>query len=99
MGAPIERISQTANGIAYSVHYYERYMNRNSRNKLLAVDGVQPNRETIASRKYPLASEVFIVTRKEDESSPTPAGKFRGWALSPEGQRVIAESNYVPIGP
>jgi len=64
--------------------------------RLLAIDGVAPSAKTIAVGSYPLATDVYIVTRK-DLPADHPAAKLRDWLLSAEGQRVVADSGYVPV--
>jgi phosphate transport system substrate-binding protein len=92
----IERISETPNGLAYSVYYYEQVMVPDPRNKLLGVDGVHPTRATIANRQYPLVSEVYVVTRKGIEADSATA-RLRDWLLSDDGQRLVGASGYLPI--
>jgi len=83
-------------GIGYSVYYYERYMSGSPRTRVIAVDSVEPSAETIASKKYPFVSEVFVVTRT-DLTADAPARRLRDWLLSAEGQAVVRESGYVPL--
>ena len=98
MAGPIDRVSQTANAIAYSVYYYEHFMSPHPNNKLIGVGGVMPTSETIANGTYPFTTEVYMVTRK-DLKADSPAAKLRDWILSDAGQRVVADSGYVPIRP
>ena len=98
MTAPVERVSKTTNAIAYSVFYYEEIMSPSPNNELVAINGVMPTRETIANRKYPLTAEVYVVTLKSLNPN-SPAAKLRDWLLSDDGQRLVAESGYVPIRP
>jgi len=61
--------------------------------KLLAVDGVQPNLESIQTKRYPYTSEVFAVLRAD--SSPTSlAVRLRDWLLTPAGLELIDQSGY-----
>jgi phosphate transport system substrate-binding protein len=60
------------------------------------VNGVRPTSETISSRAYPLAAEVYAVTRKGMPAGSS-AIKYRDWLLSRDGQRVVKQSGYVPI--
>jgi ABC-type phosphate transport system substrate-binding protein len=39
---------------------------------------------------------VYVVTRK-DAAAGSPALKYRDWLLSPDGQRVVKQSGYVPV--
>ena len=64
--------------------------------KMFAIDGVTPERKTIADRTYPLVTEVYVVTRK-DLPAEHPALQLRDWLLSDEGQEIIGETGYVPL--
>jgi len=90
-------LTEDASGLAYSVYYYERFMSGSPRTRTIAVDGVEPTFKTIQNRKYPHVAEVFAVTRKGIDQD-APASRLRNWLLSPEGQAVVRESGYVPIG-
>jgi phosphate transport system substrate-binding protein len=83
-------------GIGYTFYYYAGVMFANPNVKMLGVDGVVPSSATIASRTYPLYSDVYMVTRK-DLSADSTAAKLRDWLLSPDGQRVVEQSGYVPL--
>ena len=65
--------------------------------QMIAIDGVIPSYKTIADGTYPLVTEVYVVTRI-DLKKDHPAVKLRDWLLSEEGQGVIGETGYVPIG-
>lgn len=64
--------------------------------RMFAIDGVMPNRETIANRTYPLVTKVYVVTRK-DLVPGHAAAKLRDWLLTAEGQRIVGETGYVPV--
>lgn len=83
-------------GLGFSVYYYAAVMFSNPQVKMIGVDGVKPTSATISSRAYPLAAEVYVVTRK-DSPAGSRALKYRDWLLSPDGQRVVEESGYVPV--
>ena len=83
-------------GLGFSVYYYAAVMFSNPQVKMIGVDGVKPTSATISSRAYPLAAEVYIVTRK-DAAAGSSALKYRDWLLSPDGQRVVKQSGYVPV--
>ena len=96
MSSTFLQLTQNEDGIGYSVYYYEQFMSGSQRTRTIAVDGVEPNFENIRARKYPLVSEVLVVTRRGIEAS-SPAGRLRDWLLSREGQAVVRESGYVPL--
>jgi phosphate transport system substrate-binding protein len=98
MMGPVDTVAQKPNAIAYSVYYYEEFMRPNLNNRLLAVEGIAPSADTIASGDYPLATEVFVVSRK-DLDAESPAARLRDWLLTEDGQKLVADSGYVPIVP
>ncbi len=83
-------------GLGYSVYYYAAVMFSNPQVKMIGVDGVKPTSASISSRAYPLAAEVYVVTRK-DAAAGSPTLVYRDWLLSPDGQRVVKQSGYVPV--
>jgi phosphate transport system substrate-binding protein len=95
MMGPIDTVAGNPNAIAYSVYYYEEFMRPNPNNRLLAVNGIVPSAETIASGEYPLTTEVYVVTRG-DLDPDSPAARLREWLLTEDGQRVVEDSGYVP---
>lgn len=96
MMGPVNSLAGDPWGIGYSVHYYMAFMAPMHSIRLAEIDGVAPTSETIRSGEYPLCSEVYAVIRA-DEAEESPARKLRDWLLTEYGQRVIAESGYVPI--
>jgi len=96
MTSPYSELHSDTNGLAYSVHYYERYMAGSARTRVIAVDGIEPSEESIRTRKYPFVAEVLVVTRK-DLDPKAPAARLRDWLLSSEGQAVVRESGYIPL--
>ena len=98
MSSVFLELTSEPDGVAYSVYYYERFMSGSPNTRTIAIDGVEPSSENIASRKYPHISEVYVVTRKE-QNNDSPAAKLKSWLLSPEGQAIVRESGYVPIAP
>lgn len=87
------------NGIGYSVYYYTWFIMGPLQDvKILAVDGVRPTSRSIAIRRYPLVSEVYVVIRADEPTTST-ALLLRDWLLAHEGQFVVELSGYVPINP
>lgn len=57
---------------------------------------IEPNNETISSGTYPISRDLYWYFNGE----PTGALKdFLNWVLSPEGQAIAAEAEYVPLQP
>jgi phosphate transport system substrate-binding protein len=96
MSSPYIELTDNNRGIGYSVYYYEQFMLGSVKTRTLAVDDVEPNFENIRRRKYPFVADVMVVTRK-GLAADSPAAKLRKWLLSPEGQRVVEQSGYVPL--
>ncbi|MBQ7082659.1 MAG: substrate-binding domain-containing protein, partial [Oscillospiraceae bacterium] len=83
--------------IGYSVYAYAADMYEGGdRIKFLAVDGVAPSKETMASGEYPLISENFAVFRA-DEPEGSPVRRLCDWMTSDEGQLAIAKAGYVTV--
>jgi phosphate transport system substrate-binding protein len=95
-GNPVTGAGGDRLGLGFSVYYYAAVMFSNPQVKMIGVDGVKPTSATISSRTYPLAAEVYVVTRK-NAAVGSPALKYRDWLLSPDGQRVVKQSGYVPV--
>ena len=95
-GNPVTGAAGDRLGLGFSVYYYAAVMFSNPQVKMIGVDGVKPTSATISSRAYPLAAEVYVVTRK-DAAAGSPALKYRDWLLSADGQRVVRQSGYVPV--
>jgi phosphate transport system substrate-binding protein len=97
MMGPLSAIDSDPSGIGYSVYYYATFMLPTEGVKLIGVDGVSPTSANIADRSYPLTTEVYAVIR-EGMRDDHGAVLLRDWLLSAEGQVVVEESGYVPVG-
>jgi phosphate transport system substrate-binding protein len=63
--------------------------------KVKGEPGVAPTVENAASGAYPIARPLHIYTAGE----PTGAVKeYLDWIMSPEGQQIVLEMGYVPVG-
>lgn len=98
MMGPINAISEDPYGIGYSVYFYATSIFPAEAVKLIAIDGVFPNSDTIATREYSLTTEVYAAVRA-DAPDDSPAVMLRDWLLTAEGQAIVEESGYVPIAP
>ncbi len=85
------------NGLCYTVHYYKEQMVREKSIKSISVDGVFPQKKTIQNRSYPFTTEVYAIISSDVSTSSTTYKLYQS-LLSEDGQAVIAESGYVPIG-
>ncbi|WP_054941427.1 PstS family phosphate ABC transporter substrate-binding protein [Paenibacillus ihuae] len=93
-------ISQTSNyrnyknAIGFSFLYYASEMNRSDDIKLLAIDGTEPNKDSIKSGTYPYTVSFYAVTAGTSNPNVQP---FLDWIVSPEGQELVSKTGYVPI--
>jgi phosphate transport system substrate-binding protein len=94
MGEVFVELENTTGSIAYSIYHYDRYMVFNADTRVMGVNGVFPNAETIASGKYPLVYECVLVHRKQPGEK---VERFVKWLLSEEGQKLVRSVGYVPI--
>lgn len=90
-----------AYAIGYSVYYYYNInllmlLGGDDVLKLLAVDGVYPNENTIADGSYPLAGYNYVVYRA-DVPKDAPARQLADFLLTREGQRIVASAGFGPI--
>ena len=89
-------------GIGYSLYYYyqKNYIALggvdelgNPRLKLLAIDGVQPTDETIASGAYPLSDYIYAVVRA-DTPENAPARGVVNYLRSEAGQQCVRRAGF-----
>jgi phosphate transport system substrate-binding protein len=99
MGELIDRVadfSNAKNALGYSVYYYASQMYTSRDVKFLAIDGVEPGKQTIKSDKYPFIVNYYAVLRKGD-STNSGAKKLLDWILGDEGQGIVDKSGFVPV--
>ena len=98
MAGIIDYVANYENGIdaiGYSYYYYANEMYKNDQLKYLAIDGVEPNYETIQNETYPILTAYYIVTRKNETNENVL--KLKKSMLSKRGQLVASEAGYVPV--
>lgn len=99
MGALIKAVASydgTAAAIGYTVYYYANDMKMADGLKILAVEGVTPDADTIRSGDYPFLNNYYVLVAAglpED----APAKRLYNWILSREGQRLVAHEGYVSV--
>lgn len=83
--------------LGYSIYYYfhnmDLFYETKTRLKLLAVDGVYPNDETIADGSYPLSNNTYVVIRKS-EPADSSARKFADFMLTEIGQQCVTQAGF-----
>ena len=101
MGELVDSIAaynNSANAIGFSVYYYIDQMYSQPGLRLLAVDGVTPSNDTIASESYPLCNEFYAVIHP-DAAADSPERILYDWLDTDAGQDCIKKSGYVAVGP
>ena len=85
----------TGSPIGFSFRYYVTGMLEEGGVKMLSVNGVEPNIENISNGTYPIAGPFYAIYRKGETNENV--YKAVDFMCSPEGQKIIEESGYVPI--
>ena len=94
-------ISQTAdyanykNAIGFSFRFYANEMVGDKGIRLLKIDGVYPDLETIDNGTYPLSSSFYAISL-EDNNKPNVL-KLLEWIQSDQGQYLVKETGYSPL--
>lgn len=81
--------------IGYSFRYYVEGIVENGAVKMLALDGVYPDKEHIADGSYPIVAQFYAVYKTDDPNPNIPV--LLDFILSEEGQKIVEESGYVPM--
>lgn len=92
------------NALGFSFRFYSTEMVQNGDIRLLALNGVEPTRETIRDGSYPIASEFYAITcspigAPAPEETNTHISSLLEWILSEEGQSIVERTGYVGIHP
>ncbi|MBY3618066.1 hypothetical protein HGO21_00750 [Acinetobacter sp. CUI P1] len=82
------------NALGYSFLFYASEMNQSGEIALLAIDGVKPDKESIRSGQYPLATEFYAVTAGSDNPNIQP---FLDWIQSAQGQELVEKTGYTSL--
>ncbi len=98
MGGLVDSIASynnSANAIGFSVYYYIDQMYSQPGLRLLAVEGVTPSNDTIASQEYPLCNDFYAVIRAS-AAADSPERQVYDWLSTEDGVRCIEKAGYVP---
>ena len=95
MGGIIRNVAAYRNyssAIGYSFRFFATGMKPNDNIKLLAIGGVEPNKENIRGNSYPLTVDIYAVTRGNETENTK---KLIGWILTEQGQNFLEKCGYV----
>jgi ABC-type phosphate transport system substrate-binding protein len=85
------------NSIGYSVYSYAAEMYAGANNvKFIKVDGIKPDKTTMADGSYPLLSYNYAIINKKT-ATDSPVRILVDWILSTPGQKAVADSGYIPV--
>lgn len=98
MGFMNERLSfdNSNSSIGYNIYYFTTFMAPNEEIKMLGLNGVYPNKETIKNETYPFTGNICAVIRK-DEKKNSDVRKIIDWLKTEEGQAIVEAGGYVSI--
>jgi phosphate transport system substrate-binding protein len=99
MGGMISRVADyenNAGALGYSFRFFTQEMERNEEIALVSIDGVEPSVSNIQNRRYPFSETLYAVTAGTE--SPH-VRELLDWIVSDQGQRLVAKTGYVPVGP
>ncbi len=98
MGAIVDAVAgyKDAEGaLGYSYRYFVTNLHYDEKIKMLKVEGVYPDYESVADGSYPLISDVCAVYRS-DEPAGSAARRIAAWCASSQGAALAKELGYVP---
>ena len=81
--------------IGFSFRYYVTGMLAEGGVKILKINGIEPTAETIADGSYPVSGGIYAVYRKGETNENV--YKAVDFMLSPEGQKIVEDSGYIPV--
>ena len=91
-----------SNALGFSFRFYATEMVTDNQIRLLALNGVEPTKETIRDGTYPISSEFYAVTaspigQPAPEEYDAELSAFLDWILSEQGQKIIEKTGYVAL--
>lgn len=91
---PIKKRTSNVFGksLGFSFRYFVTGLAKKPKIKMLAVDGVYPDRQNVGNGSYPITVDFYAVWRTDNENENVP--KVIDWILSDEGRRLIELSGY-----
>jgi len=97
MGGVISEVTEYKNyrnAIGYTFRFFSTEMVNNDDIRLLEIDGVYPDKDTIRAGTYPITAEFYAITAGTENPH---AQAFIDWILSEEGQELVEKTGYVSI--
>ncbi len=98
-GTPVGKKSPLAllgGSVGFSFRFYVEGMTGQQGIRLLALDGAYPTAENIQNGSYPIVVPFYAAYRADNDNPNLPL--LIDWLLSEEGQALIAQTGYLPLG-
>lgn len=98
MSDMVDAVAEYGNGlgaIGYSFYYYINNMYGNENIKMIAIDGIVPNYQTISKGEYPFLNYSQVIIRK---GTPKDSNVYKviDWILQGNGDQIAEKLGYVP---
>ncbi len=92
----VANYDNSKDALGYTVYYYLTNMEKDKleTTKILAVNGIAPTNETIASGEYPYVNDFYVVIPK-GLPDDAPAKILYDWICSEQCEQLIENENYV----
>ena len=94
MTDPFANLRKYNNGISYTPMYYYSYIIRSIHTKMLSVNGITANKETIINGTYPYITDVIASVRSDIEKTSTAYQLFYK-LVTGQYDDIIEESGYI----
>ena len=91
----VKSYDNSAGAIGYTPYYYATNMKMADGLKIIKVDDVIPDSDTIGKGEYPFCTAYYVVLPKK-AAADAPARILYDWILSEEGQKLAEMEGYVP---
>jgi phosphate transport system substrate-binding protein len=98
MGMIISRVADYANygnSIGFSFRFFTNEMVNNQQIKLLKINGIYPDINSIKNNLYPLTSDIYAVTLAGNNKPDVEA--LIKWIKSEQGQKLVEQTGYCSI--
>lgn len=92
----VREYDNTPAAIGFTVYYYANDMEMAQGLKVLSVDGVLPDAQSIRQRTYPFLNPYFVAI-DQNTAADSPTRILYDWVLGPEGQKLAEREGYVPV--
>ena len=86
-----------SNAIGYSVYYYAKKMYQVPGVKLISVDNIIPNDNTISNGEYPFINTFYVVAKEDDLNTDSEIKKLYDYIISDKGREALIKSGYIPV--